>query len=512
MNKKYFLMVLLALVAWMGRAQTAPDTVTINFQLASKAKGETAGVLYPDFLTFEAPSLQPVTDSNGRWTVRIPTYRTLHVKVWDQNKIQRVVGREIHLFCRPGTETNILLDDINNRCTFTGENAEAHQAQVDHPLEIVYFNGKVDDMEIGAAAQSIRAIHELNLQRIDSLCNALPTLPDGYVEALRAIANYVFGKNMTENVIGHFQQNMGRFIEQGNKLPKEYVDLLHETETYELTHPNRWITRDAIFYFSNMMSLEALAQNGIVQEILDDEGDDFQLSQLKQYCSLIDALDASDEVKQMMKAYSFLKYCELDLTPQREEYLRSQLSAEWLGRLRFYINESLAAKAQYEAISDKEVEALAKKSIEKLEDGKDIFQKLIAPYRGHVVYVDFWGTWCAPCMKEMEHVERLHEALKGLPVTYMYFANKSPKEAWVKATQRFGLDGDDCVNLRLSDRQQQAVEEYLNIATFPTYLLVDTKGTIVNDNAPRPSSASSLREVVEKILHEGLGGIVGEAP
>ena len=300
MNKKYFLMVLLALVAWVGRAQMAPDTVTINFQLASKAKGETAGVLYPDFLTFEAPSLQPVTDSNGRWTVRIPAYRTLHVKVWDQNKIQRVVGREIHLFCRPGTETNILLDDINNHCIFTGENAEAHQAQVDHPLEIVYFNGKVDDMEIGAAAQSIRAIHELNLQRIDSLCNALPTLPDGYVEALRAIANYGFGKNMTENVIGHFQQNMGRFIEQGNKLPKEYVDLLHETETHELTHPNRWITRDAIFYFSNMMSLEALAQNGIVQEILDDEGDDFQLSQLKQYCSLIDALDASDEVKQML--------------------------------------------------------------------------------------------------------------------------------------------------------------------------------------------------------------------
>ena len=214
---------------------------------------------------------------------------------------------------------------------------------------------------------------------------------------------------------------------------------------------------------------------------------------------MIDALDASDEVKQMMKSCYFLSMCGLDLTPDREEYLRSQFTAESFGRLQNHINQALAANAP---VSAEEAEALAKKSIEKMEEGKDIFQKLIAPYRGRVIYVDFWGTWCGPCMKEMGHVEALHETLKGLPVTYMYFANKSPEDAWKKATQTIGLDGEDCVNLRLPYNQQQAVEEYLNISSFPTYLLVDTNGTIVTKNAPRPSEPSGVRDAIIKIMEK----------
>lgn len=41
---------LLALVTLVGWAQEKPDTITINFQLASKTRGEMVGVLYPDFM------------------------------------------------------------------------------------------------------------------------------------------------------------------------------------------------------------------------------------------------------------------------------------------------------------------------------------------------------------------------------------------------------------------------------------------------------------------------------
>jgi len=99
-------------------------------------------------------------------------------------------------------------------------------------------------------------------------------------------------------------------------------------------------------------------------------------------------------------------------------------------------------------------------------------------------------------MNEMRHVEALHEALKGLPVTYMYFANKSPKGTWQKVSQAIGLDGENFVNLRLSNQQQSAVEEYLNIRKFPTYLLIAPNGAIVNDDAPRPSEPEAVREAI----------------
>ena len=74
--KKIIITTLLALIAMAGWAQLKPDTITINFQVASQAKGEAATLVYPDFLSFENIALHPVTDGKGRWTVKIPTYRT----------------------------------------------------------------------------------------------------------------------------------------------------------------------------------------------------------------------------------------------------------------------------------------------------------------------------------------------------------------------------------------------------------------------------------------------------
>lgn len=199
----------------------------------------------------------------------------------------------------------------------------------------------------------------------------------------------------------------------------------------------------------------------------------------------------------MMKTYRFLKNCNREITPKREQFLRKQLTADALGQLQCYMN---GIKAKFEAISVEEVKALDETPIDSLVDGKTIFQKLIAPYRGRVIYVDLWGTWCGPCMREMEYVSQLHETLKDLPVTYMYFANKSPEELWQKAAKRFGLEGENCVNLRLPDSQQRAVEDYLGIQGFPTYLLIAPDGTIFTNKAPRPSQPNAVRETILKLI------------
>lgn len=58
------------------------------------------------------------------------------------------------------------------------------------------------------------------------------------------------------------------------------------------------------------------------------------------------------------------------------------------------------------------------------------------------------------------------------------------------------------MNLRLPNSQQQAIEEYLGLKGYPTYVLVAPDGTIVNNDAPRPSEASIVRDVIQKLIEK----------
>ena len=198
-----------------------------------------------------------------------------------------------------------------------------------------------------------------------------------------------------------------------------------------------------------------------------------------------------------MKAGSFLTVCGQDVTPERKRKLQEELNPKTFSLLQGYIDSK---KVNFESASEEEITALAEIPMDSLADGKDIFQKLIAPYRGRVIYIDVWGTWCGPCREEMAYLPELHEALKELPVTYMYLANNSPEELWQKSAKRYGLEGDDCVNIRLPEEQQRAVEEYLGVQGFPTFLLVAPDGSIASNKAPRPSSPTSVREAILQLL------------
>ncbi len=498
--KKLILTLIVAFVTACGFAQKAAvdkDSVTICFQLASKTAGEKATLIYSDYTACEVVDLSPTTDSEGKWSVKLPADRTIHIQLWDDNKIEGVVWGALNLFCRPGTKAEILLDDINDRCIFSGENAAAHNAQVEHPLKIANFHGRMFGMDINDAAQHIRDIYKNNMYNIDTLYASHPDMPDSYVESLRQMARYGYAFDMTQNIQGHFVESIGTILEQGgNTLPDEYIAMFREVETEELLCPKTPLPIDALKYFRDVHALEYYIQVGIISEV--PEGvTDSKLHSFSTKCSVIDAINASDKIRQIMKAASFLTVCGQDVTPERKRKLQEELNSKTYSMLLGYINSK---KAHFASTPKEEITALAEMPMDSIVNGKDIFQKLIAPYRGRVIYVDIWGTWCGPCLQEMQFLPQLHEELKNLPVTYMYLANNSPEELWGKAAKRFGFEGTDCVNLRLPDAQQSAVEEYLGVQGFPTFLLVAPDGTVYSNKAPRPSFPTSVREAIQEML------------
>lgn len=144
------------------------------------------------------------------------------------------------------------------------------------------------------------------------------------------------------------------------------------------------------------------------------------------------------------------------------------------------------------------------KKTDQLKESKDadiLFAQLTAPYKGKVVYIDFWGTWCSPCKEQMKYVGAVKEAFKNKDVIFMYFANRSPGDSWANVIKEYHLSGPNAVHYRLTDQQQAMIERRFSVNSFPTYILMDKMGRIVNMKASRPEQKDQLVQEITNLLN-----------
>ena len=164
-----------------------------------------------------------------------------------------------------------------------------------------------------------------------------------------------------------------------------------------------------------------------------------------------------------------------------------------LGEVLRINDQFIAARKAAEAIVTPDPRPLAD-----LKEGEDIFNKIVEPYRGHYIYLDVWGTWCAPCKQMMTFVPQMKEQLKDLDIVYLYLCNRSSEGSWKTAISQFHLTGENCIHYNLPDNQQSALERYIGVGGYPTYKIVMPNGKLLPTQAPRPDHPEAIRKMIEE--------------
>ncbi|TGV01387.1 TlpA family protein disulfide reductase [Flavivirga rizhaonensis] len=109
-------------------------------------------------------------------------------------------------------------------------------------------------------------------------------------------------------------------------------------------------------------------------------------------------------------------------------------------------------------------------------EGDELFDTMLKKFKGKVVYVDFWATWCAPCKSGIKRIAPLKETMKNDDVVFLYITNQtSPEGTWKNAIAN--IKGE---HYRVSADEWNYLTEKFNISGIPHYVLVNKQGKVVN--------------------------------
>ncbi|KYG84998.1 hypothetical protein AWW67_17310 [Roseivirga seohaensis] len=125
-------------------------------------------------------------------------------------------------------------------------------------------------------------------------------------------------------------------------------------------------------------------------------------------------------------------------------------------------------------------------------------EALITSHKGKVLYIDYWASWCGPCINEMPSSKQLQKGLANDNIVYIYLSSDRTDRPWQKTMERLELN--EGLHFRIDNAGYTTKMEELNIPSIPRYMIYDTKGKLVNNNAPRPSQSKVLKAELMKYI------------
>lgn len=123
-------------------------------------------------------------------------------------------------------------------------------------------------------------------------------------------------------------------------------------------------------------------------------------------------------------------------------------------------------------------------------------------FKGKVVLIDVWATWCGPCKAQIPHLKKIEEFYKGnnnIVFVGISTDTEKNKQKWLDMVKEKDLEG---VQL-LDDGFKNFASKY-KIMAIPRFLLIDKKGNWSEVRCPLPEDGTKLKKYIDKALQTDI--------
>ena len=488
-------------------------------------------------------------DDEGRFIVKVPVENSQEIYAdWRRS--------HLHTVLEPGETYFYLFDYKNKKRLFMGHNARLQNELLAHNFIRAYEQSdehSMTDEQIKVYNDQWMNMYQRNVTMLDSLLNENPTLSRKYADYQR-MSNvstmaqellqsrlFAISKKLPQTTLDFIEDNLWSNIVKPYTVSREigwflYYYLLMAQEKNTQMQQNMTFDANTLLQMSERglfkASAEDLATIKKWQNMMEqykkaspDEAKKIE-EQNKELIEELNILMQRPEVEDIVNDYFDMIDLKAKLIdsvyqdPVLRDIAKGQLLCSRFVERRLPLNQTcmdvlseiqlpairnaiMTRNDKLLAIQQAEVEDIASlrpsSDVEGLTDGEAILRKILEPYKGRIVYLDIWGTWCGPCKEKLSESDYVKQQLKEFDIVYLYLANRSPEESWKNVIKQYKLTGDNCVHYNLPTAQQRAVEEFLHVDAFPTYKLIDKQGNIHDLHWLHTDDMDSFKETLYRI-------------
>ncbi len=465
---------LILAVALAACSRPASDQAIITGHVENPA-GEEVEIYYvKEFVTNTREEVMAPLDESNRFSASLPLEEPRLVSV-------RIPRRSISLYLEPGAEVNVIFDaddttdipGIEGDLVAENRLLAGYNADVANKYARMTVLSRADEMGPDEFRLYVNDIYEEKLNYLENDVR-FDELSEYFVAMMRSNMRYEKFTHLMEYPMAaaHF-----RGLDSPPDLPDGYYDFLDEAEIFGDQHT----TLSSYVAFLNVYQNYMMQQNEPEEGYGD--GDYYEILFKQSY----DAFTGETrDIALAGAVISMIRFGDFELAGEHHAQFMDLANSDKYKDL---------VDAEYQQVLDLSPGKPAPEFTLTDINGEEVS---LSDFRGQVVYLDFWASWCGPCMQQVPYARELKKRMEDHDdLVFLYISVDTDEEAWRSKVAEENIQG---VHLNVPGFSHEVPASY-NLRGVPTFYLIGRDGNIVDNRPPRPSH-ENIDEVLLAALEE----------